>query len=319
MNGFLSHANTLLQRIMPVLAPCSVVAGLIIGAPLAQYSGGVFWVFALMTFTAGLSLEPEMLVRVLRRPVALLVMLGLLHGAVPLVAWLGGNLFFSDPDIRLGLLLISLTPVGSTSLIWVSLYRGNVSLALSVIVLDTLLVPFILPFALHLLAGTSVELDSVGMWRSLCGMLLVPTALAVLANRLTGGRARTKGGPVLSLASKLGIVFLLSVNGGIAAPYFASPSWLMVWVLCSVFLLCCSGYLLSFWVGKRLFPHSDDDIVAFTICGGLRNIAAGAAIAMMYFSSVTCFTVVLGMMLQQLLGCNAGMLARRRLNAQESL
>lgn len=313
MNAFIHAANAALQRGMPVLAPLSVVTGLAVGAPLAAYSGAVFWVFAFMTFTSGLSLNPSELRSVFRYAAPLVCMLFLLHGVMPLAAWLGGLLCFSDPAVRLGLVLITLTPVGTSSLIWVAFYRGNVLLALAVITLDTLLIPFLFPVLLRLFTGAAVQLDMWAMWRSLCGMLLLPTLFAMSVNVFTNKRMRDAYVPVFSLLSKLGILFMLSVNGGIAAPYFREPSWHMLLVFAGVLALCCAGYALSYGVGRRFFSKHED-IMSFTLCGGLRNTASGAAVAMLHFSPATCFTLVFGMVLQQILGYNAGRIARQRLD-----
>lgn len=303
-------ANAFLQKAMPWLAPCSLVTGLLFGGSLASWTWAVPWLFALMTFSSSLSLRLRDLWRIMAQPGFLFIHLIILYIALPLCVRLCAGLVFDDARVVAGLVIISLVPAGSSSLIWVGIYRGNVALALAVIVMDTLFVPFFMPFMLHMLAGTRVSMNHGEIMVSLAFMLLLPTLLAVAMNGVSRGLAEKALSPWLSLLSKLGIVCLLLINGGVASPYFQNPDrqiWIIVFF---VFCLCCSGYAATFAAGKLLF-RKKGDIMAFMLSGGIRNVGAGAAIAMLHFSPLTCLTVVIGMMFQQLLGYNAGLLADR--------
>ena len=307
-------ANSVLQRAMPWLAPCSLIAGLLFGGPLSSLTWAVPWIFAVMTFTSGLALRLSDLKRIVTHPFFLVIHLVILYIALPVCTWIIAGLLFDDPLIIMGFVIISLVPVGSTSLIWVGIYRGNVALALAVIVIDTLIVPFFMPFMLGILAGAEISMDRVGIMTSLALMILLPTLLAIVVNSSTQGRAAKVLSPWLSLLSKIGIVFLLLINGGVASPYFHDPDWQFIGIVLFIFCLCCSGYVATFLAGKRLFSRRGD-IMAFMLSGGIRNVGAGAAIAMLHFPPLTCLTVVIGMMFQQILGYNAGLIADRLLPA----
>ena len=298
---------------MPYMAPLSLISGLIWGAPLAPYSWVIPWLFAVMTFSAGLSLDPQELKKLVTHPFFLLVNIFILHLVIPVGTWLLSSAIYSNSEIITGLVIISLTPIGSTSIVWVSIYKGNVSLALAVIVLDTLLVPIFPPFMLELLVGTGIEMDSLSIMTSLFWMILFPSLLAMLLNKISHGRARQILSPRLSVLSKIGIIALLAINGGVASPYFHNPTWQLLGILIFIFCLCCSGYIINYWAGKVLFKRKQD-IMAFMLCGGIRNVGAGAAIAILYFPPLTCLTVVVGMMFQQILGYNAGLIADKRLH-----
>ena len=295
---------------MPWLAPCSLVCGLIFGAGLASWTWAVPWLFAVMTFSAGLSLRLHDLRRIMAQPGFLFLHLIILYVALPLCTRLIAGLIFDDPQVVTGLVIISLVPAGSTSLIWVGIYRGNVALALAVIVMDTLFVPFFMPFILNMLAGAQAGMNHTEIMISLAVMILLPTLWAVAVNHVSRGAAEKTLSPWLSFLSRLGIVCLLLINGGVAAPYFQSPNRQFLIIVFFIFCLCCSGYAVTFFTGKLLF-RKKGDIMAFMLSGGIRNVGAGAAVAMLHFSPLTCLTVVIGMMFQQILGYNAGLLADR--------
>ncbi len=311
----LDSMNTILQRSMPVLAPASLIGGLLLGHGLAPLSWLIPWCFALMTFSACLSLTIGDLRRTLSRPGFLAANLLILHGLMPLCAWIIGRTLYADPLITTGLVIIALAPVGTTSLIWVSLYRGRVSLALAVILVDTLLAPALIPLMLKLLSGAQVALDSFALMRTLFLMILLPSLAAVALNRLSAGGVYRAAGRQLALLSKLAIMGILLINGSLASGYVREASWLLLGLLVVVFCLCCLGYVISFYTGKRLF-HDKADIIAFMMCGGLRNVGAGVALSVLFFPPMVTFTAVIGMLFQQILGCNAGRLADRLLSEE---
>lgn len=311
----LDRLNHNLQRFMPLIAPASLVSGLVLGDMLALFAWLIPWLFALMTFSAALGLKTEEFRKVLAKPGFLPVMMLLLHVIMPLCAWLLGKAFYLDPLIVMGLVIIALTPAGSTSLVWTGIYKGNLSIALSVILADTLFSPLIIPVMLKLFVDADVRLNSLEIMLSLFLMILLPSIAAVASNRLSQGAVRRVAGRQLALLSKFCIVAILSLNGALVSAYLPPFSLMFAGLILLIFAICCLGYVFSFFLGKALFMDKAD-IMAFMLSGGLRNVGAGAAMSMLFFPPLTTFTVVIGMLFQQILGCNAGMLADKLLAAE---
>ena len=69
-------------------------------------------------------------------------------------------------------------PTGVASLMWVGMSRDNTALCLSVVLLDTLLSPVVIPLTMKLLVGSVVELDTWGMMRDLLLMVALPALAA---------------------------------------------------------------------------------------------------------------------------------------------
>ena len=86
--------------------------------------------------------------------------------------------FPDQPLYTLSLVLMEGSPAAVSSLMWIVIGGGSVELCLSIILLDTMLSPVILPLTLRLLCGSVVELDTLGMIRDLFLMIVVPAALA---------------------------------------------------------------------------------------------------------------------------------------------
>ena len=97
-----------------------------------------------------------------RHPLPVAVIFGLLHVVMPLITLGLGTLCFPDaPLFTIGLVLEYAVPTGVASLMWVGMSRGNTALCLSVVLLDTPL-PGGDPLTMKLLVGSVVELDTWG-------------------------------------------------------------------------------------------------------------------------------------------------------------
>ena len=104
------------------------------------------------------------LFRAVRRPGPVLSVFLLLHVLMPVIAMVLGNLLFPDhPLFSMGLVLEFSIPTAVATLMWAGMTGGNVSLTLSILLLDTVLAPFyhkVIPVLKE--HGTKVIMDSDG-------------------------------------------------------------------------------------------------------------------------------------------------------------
>ncbi|MDP4163930.1 MAG: bile acid:sodium symporter family protein, partial [Bacillota bacterium] len=148
----LQRVNKQLDKIMPFITPTSVVLGVLLSAYLKEYAFLIPWIFAFMTFSGSLNSNFHSLREAFVSPIPILFCLLLLHVLMPVWSWGMGHVFFSgDVYTITGLTLGMAIPTGITSMIWVSIYRGNVATTLSIILLDTLLSPILVPYTLSIM------------------------------------------------------------------------------------------------------------------------------------------------------------------------
>ncbi|SET23552.1 bile acid:sodium symporter family protein [Paenibacillus sp. NFR01] len=305
-------ANRVLNRMMPLITPVSVLTGVLLGSTLSSYTFLSPWLFAFMTFAGSISLGVKDFVNVLKKPLPLFACLLILHIAMPLVALgIGNALYPADHYTITGLVLAAVIPTGISSFIWVSIYKGNTALTLSIILIDTLLAPFAVPGVLSVLIGTNVELDTWAMMRSLFWMIVVPSLLGMLLNEWSKGAVAPRWSPRLNPFSKLFMAVVIMINGSVISPYLAKITWHLVGLACVIVLMASIGYALCFLTAK-LMRWNEADEVALIFNGGMRNISAGAVLAVSYFAPPVAVPVVLGMVFQQLLASFVGLLLGSR-------
>ena len=247
--------------------------------------------FAFMTFANSLGGGFRELGRVFLRPLPVIVTLVLLHVVIPLLTLGLGNLLFPDaPLFTIGLVLEYVIPTGVASLMWVGICGGNEPLCLSIVLLDTLAAPVVIPLSLKLLVGSVVEVDTWGMMGDMMIMVALPALAAMTVYQVTGGRAAVTLKPRLALFAKLALLIVITANATSCSSFLRSIDRPLVLVMATVFLLCLFGFLAGYWAAKLLgldFP------TRATMClnTGLRNISAGSVLALQYFPAQVVFPV----------------------------
>ena len=300
--------NRFVEKWMVLLAPTYMIVGILLADYLAQFKFMVPWLFAFMTFSGSLCTGFRDLKQVVKRPVPLFVCMLILHGIVPVCAFAAGGLLFPENHALLsGFVLAFSIPTGVVSLMWVGIYKGSTPFTLSMILIDTLLAPFVVPMLLQGLVGADVQMDVMGMMQELLLMVGVPALIAVSLNQLTKGKVKTVLSPRLAPFSKICMMCVITVNATGMQPFFQEFDPLLIGILAVVLVLAASGYSLG-WLAARLLHRSGEETVSMILNSGMRNISAGAVIAGSYLPPEALIPVMGGTLFQQILAAVFGKL-----------
>ena len=240
-------------------------------------------VFAFITFAGALKSRFRDVANVFRHPGALLIIMLLLHVVIPAAACGAGHIFFGDNmDLITGMVLEFAVPTAVVSLMWVTIYEGNSPLSLSLVVLDTVLAPFLIPATLRILLGSAVTMDPAKMMRELVFMVALPAIAAMTLNQVTDGKVMKTWPGKLAPFSKLALMFVVTSNSSKVAPYIRNMNMQRVKVALAILVLAASGYALG-WLVAHVFRRDRSTAVSMMYGTGMRNISAGAVIAAAYF------------------------------------
>ena len=211
----LGKFNSFIEKWMAFVTPACLLMGVLFpdiakhGVPYVTYA------FAFMTFIGALKSRFRDVADVFKKPLPLILMLLVLHVLVPVIACgLGHLLFPQNMNYITGMVLEFSVPTAVISLMWVSIYNGNSPLSLSLVVIDTILAPFLIPVALKILVGSSVKMDTMGMMKELVFMIALPAVLAMCLNRI-GAAVRKDSQFTLISGNQMGALltyFLLSTG-----------------------------------------------------------------------------------------------------------
>jgi BASS family bile acid:Na+ symporter len=290
--------NRQLERVLPLITPMGVLIGVVFSSYLSGYTYLSPWIFAFMTFSGSLNSNFSQFLKSLTQPVPLITTLLILHLIMPLLAMGAGHLLFSGDSLTItGLILAAAIPTGITSFVWVAIYKGNTTLTLAIILIDTLLSPFVVPYTLSILIGAKVHMDIGAMMQGLFLMVVLPSMLGMLLNQWTKGRIKSWS-PGLAPFSKIGLGTVVAINGAVVAPYLRHFDAKLYGLAFTVLGLAMLGYTLG-WTAAKLMRWDHDIVIALIFNAGMRNISAGAVLAVAYFTPPVAIPVVLGMLFQQ--------------------
>ena len=294
----LQQIDQKLEKWMNWMMPFCIILGIIFSAYFKDLTFLVPWLFAFMTFEGSLSMNFKSLKGAVNHPFPIFVVLGFLHIVMPLWAWIVGHITFNGDTLTItGLVLGMAIPTGVTSFIWVSMKKGNSALALAIILIDSLLSPFIVPFSLSLFINQKVSIDFMDMMVSLLYMIVLPSIVGMLLNEISKGKVPHVWKPRLSPFSKLFMGFIVVLNGAVIAPYLKEINIKLFLIILVVTGITITAFIFAFLLAK-LLKYDRETLVAFTFTGGIRNISAGTVIAIAYFPPAVILPVVTGMLFQ---------------------
>lgn len=296
----LEKVNGFLQKYIAILTPISLVVGVLLEHVGQHLVFLVAWLFAFMTFTGSLKMKFKDVNVFRKHPLFILFTIVFLHILMPLWAYVLSTLIFDDHLLTVGFVLSVAVPTGVTSVIWISICKGNLPLGLSIILIDTLLSPLIMPLLLYMVSGKKIQLDVSSLVLDLILMIVLPTILGIFVNELSKGEIPKKIGKKLAPFSKLSLLTVIMINSSAIAPFLKNLDLHLVGVLLLVFTISVSGYVFALLIG-RFIIRNYHQMTTLVFTGGMRNIAIGVIVATTYFPSKVAMPIVFGMLFQQVL------------------
>lgn len=283
---------------MFLIIPGSLVLGFFFSSQLHRFVSAVPYLFAYVTLTMAIGCGLNQLRTVLSRPGVMIWTFVLAHILSPLIAYgLGALLFGVDSPYVVGLVLFTIIPLGVSTVLWVGMSSGSVPLMLAMVIIDSVLSPFVVPAGIHLLFRTAVETDTMQMMGDLLILIVAPTALGVILFELTKGRIQPVVQPFAAPLSKLCFVAVVSLNAAAIAPYTEMLRGDLLRLIPLAIVMVGLCYAIGFF---GTAPYRNREIqITVSYATGMRNISLGIVLALGYFSPLAAVPVVLSILIQQ--------------------
>lgn len=202
-----------------------------------------------------------------------------------LVYWLASLVL--PPDIALALLLIGSLPAGISSPAITHLFGGQVTLAATITIASTLIIPLTMPILFALASADTVMPDPTHLLQTLLVILVLPCIVFVFTRHIrplkqaidTGGKATV----ILLTALMLAMVV------GQQRSYVLAEPELLLMMVGLTFIMLASMLLLGWLTGKRF---ARDQRIALATTSGFNNAALGVALAALHFSPTVIIVMV---------------------------
>ncbi len=245
-----------------------------------------------MIYPMMVNLNIGKMVGVAKDPKAVLLSLGYNFIVTPAISLALAALFFrNNPEIALGFWLVMLIPGSSMSLGYTGLTKGNLEVGAIALGLNFIVVPFILPFIMHLLGGAynvHVPLGSL-IWTVVL-VLLLPMVLGDLTRRLilrgAGKTGYEAAKPLLSTVTMVGMLLVVAVIFFTKAELLAEKWRVLIPLAVVTLLYLIVMFPLMTWINRRAGLSYEEHMgIAFLSTG--KNNGTAIAIALMAFNPLT--------------------------------
>lgn len=277
-----------LNRNLVIVIPVSMAAGLVFGVlsdpgPLKVFIPAFtfFMVFPMMVtlqykkaFT-----KCSWLVQIMAQFTNFLVL--------PIIGFALGRIFFPDrPFLALGLILAALIPTSGMTVSWTGFARGNIEVAVKIMIFGLITGSVLAPFYIMLLLGARVDVDVLMVLSKVFIIVLLPMAAGFTIRqwliRCYGQEDFGKRiGPAFPPFSTLGVIAMVFTAIALKAQAIVDRPLLLLEIMVPVILFYILILILGITFGRLFLPRAD--AVALIYGTSLRNLSISLAIAVNAF------------------------------------
>ncbi|WP_218131540.1 bile acid:sodium symporter family protein [Prevotella sp. tc2-28] len=277
----------LIARWMGALVLLMALLSVMMPAPFMAID--TWWINPLLgviMFGMGLTLSPQDFRIVFSRPRDVLVGCLAQFTIMPFMAWLLTKAFSLPADLALGVILVGCCPGGTASNVITYLAKGDLALSVGMTATSTVLAPFMTPFLTWLLAGTLVDVNTLGMLQSIVYVVIAPILGGLLIQHFLPGFTK-RAVAYLPAFSTLVIAFVVGIVVGHNASRLLMGGLLVIIV---VMLHNLSGLALGYGIG-RMLSLSHEKRAAISIEVGMQNSGLASSLATLHFAAFPMATI----------------------------
>lgn len=278
----------LIGKLQPVIIITAALLGLLLGAvtPFGSVSSGLIEGFLMMLlYILFLSIDLKQIKKSFTNVRFTLSAVIINFVFTPLFGYVLGKIFFPGSlDIRIGLLMLLVTPCTDWYLVFTGLSKGNVELGMSILPLNLILQIVLLPVYLLVLIGSEVTMDVGSLVSSVAMVLVIPFVLAYITKLMPKNSEKFKsflseqGDNLQLLFLCLAVVVMFASEG---KNLLDNPL-----LLAQMFIPLLIFFAVLFFVAQlvgRLQKFPKKDIVALNMTTLARNSPLSLAIAVVTF------------------------------------
>ena len=189
--------------------------------PFKPLAGWISPLLGLVMFGMGLTLSVNDFKLVLSKPMDVLIGILAQFIIMPTLAYLLCIVLQLPAEIAVGVILVGCCPGGTSSNVMTFLARGDTALSVTITSCTTLLAPIVTPALIWLFAHQWIEIDPLGMFWSICQIVLIPIAIGVAIHTILGQDRVAVAATCLPLISVVSIVLIVMAVVAVSQPNIA--------------------------------------------------------------------------------------------------
>ena len=237
-------------------------------------------VLGVIMLTMGMTLKREDFRILASRPLDIAIGALAQFVLMPFIAWSLVKVLGLPRALGVGLILVGSCPGGVSSNIMTFLCKGDVAFSVGLTTVSTLLAPFTTPMLMLFLAGESVDIDAIGMFKSILIVTLLPVTGGFLLNSAFGERNWWRD--TVKIMPGVAVIGLACIVGGVVSAHGAKFAKSGLLIFAAVFLHNALGYILGYAAGIAA-RFSKPKLRTVSIEVGMQNAGLATVLAGKHF------------------------------------
>ena len=240
-------------------------------------------VLGVIMLTMGMTLKSEDFKVLFSRPLDMAIGTVAQFALMPTIAWALVHMLGLPKAVGIGLILVGSCPGGVSSNIMSFLCKGDVAFSVGMTTISTLMAPVMTPLLMLWLAGESIDIDAIGMFKSILIVTLLPVTGGFLLNSAFGSRGSYK--EAMKIMPGIAVICLACIVGGVVSAHGQRFMESGVLIFVAVFLHNSLGYVLGYVAGV-LARFSKAKRRTISIEVGMQNAGLATVLAGRHFPAL---------------------------------
>ena len=199
---------------------------------------------------------------------------------MPSIAWMLVKCLGLPDGLATGLILVGCCPGGVSSNIMSFLCGGDVAFSVGMTTVSTLLAPLATPALMLFVAGESIDIDAVAMFKSILIVTLLPVASGFALNKFFGKTPQFAH--AVQLMPGVAVIALACIVGGVVSAHGERFAQSGLVIFAAVFAHNALGYLTGYLAGAAArFNAAKRKTIAIEV--GMQNAGLATVLATRHF------------------------------------
>ncbi len=240
-------------------------------------------ILGFIMLTMGLTLSKEDFRILISRPIDMLIGVTAQYLLMPIIAWTVAKALNLPHPVAVGLLLVGCCPGGVSSNIMSFLCKGDVAFSVGMTTVTTLLAPIMTPVLMLHLAGENVDVDAIGMFKSILIVTILPVALGFALNAAFGDKSRFA--EIKKTLPGCAVIGLACIVGGVVSAHGQKIVASGIVIFAAVLLHNTLGYILGYLTGLfARFSNAKRRTVSIEV--GMQNAGLATVLSAKHFPAM---------------------------------
>ncbi|MBO7308873.1 MAG: bile acid:sodium symporter family protein [Kiritimatiellae bacterium] len=280
----LKHISAYLTKWTPVFVTAVAVFTYFFPNTFAWVKGNTQTsILGFIMLTMGLTLSKEDFRILISRPIDMLIGVTAQYLLMPIIAWTVAKALNLPHPVAVGLLLVGCCPGGVSSNIMSFLCKGDVAFSVGMTTVTTLLAPIMTPVLMLHLAGENVDVDAIGMFKSILIVTILPVALGFALNAAFSDKSRFA--EIKKTLPGCAVIGLACIVGGVVSAHGQKIVASGIVIFAAVLLHNTLGYILGYITGL-LAKFSNSKCRTISIEVGMQNAGLATVLSAKHFPAM---------------------------------